>query len=497
MLVALGTFGTLAAHPDSTATPAPKPGTYTDKVVAHYKKQLTQGLDEYGPKKTAFWMASLDTKTGKYPAAPTRPEHIPQRAYLDRYVDAPKGATLYWDMPSIVAAMNLSALTKDDFYRKSATNYLNAFIQHCVADNGTFLWGNHYYYDAYRDSTMKFGSTPVAVNLKTESGNLHEARPIIPAWDVFWKLSPDVIKKQLIVSTENHLVDPETGEFNRHADRKSDHAFIEAGGILVYTMAWLYDKTKDPKYQQTADRIAVFSFDKRDRTTGLIPISPMHNRWDRDVTTTEAGLWASCVLKSAEWADKAHAAKWVGMADEAMTAWLKYSFDEKKQRYYGMLNLADGKPVWRTDNYPYKPQNYADVWEPLFPTHNYPISLAESCLMLYKHTKKEQYRQAVDRWVTTIREEMPARQGKGAYAEQYGRVIHFLLSCHEQLGGTSYKALATQVADEAVRVLWAQDMFRSHPGEDRYDAVDGTGILALSLLWLDSGKKPDMMGLYF
>jgi hypothetical protein len=52
-------------------------------------------------------MASLNTDTGRYPTDASRPAHILQQAYLDRSVDAPKGAALYWDMPSIVAAMNL------------------------------------------------------------------------------------------------------------------------------------------------------------------------------------------------------------------------------------------------------------------------------------------------------------------------------------------------------------------------------------------------------
>jgi hypothetical protein len=493
VLLGLGTPGNSAIPTDKT----PPTGPYLSKVIAHYKKQLTHGLDVYGPRKTAFWMASLNTETGMYPKDPTRPPHIPQRAYLNRSVDAPRGATLYWDMPSIVAAVNLSKITKNDFYRNSATAYMKDFMKYCIADNGVFLWGNHYFYDAYVDSTMKFYSKPYAVDFKTEDGHLHEARPLIPAWQALWNVNPEVTKKEILVSTEQHLVDRATGEFNRHADKKSDHAFTEAGGTLIYTMAWLYNKTKNPEHQAIADIIADFSFNNRNKDTGLIPNSPMHDRWDKYVSTSEVGLWSACLLEAAQWADREHAAKWNTMAEEAITAWLKYGYDEEKQRYYGMLNLTDGKPVWRTDDYPYKPQNYSDIWEPLFPTHNYPISFGESCLMLYKRTGKPQFRQAVDRWVNIIREELPARKGRGAYAEHYGRAIYFLLNCHEQLGDKAYRDLAVTVANEAVDKLWAQGMFRSHPEEDRYDAVDGIGVLSLSLMWLDTGKKPDRMGLYF
>ncbi len=472
-------------------------GPNIDKVIAHYKKQLTNGLDVYGPQKTAFWMASLNTSTGRYPNDPARPDHIPQRAYLDRSVDAPKGATLYWDMPSIVAAVNLSRLTGDEFYQKAAFAYINDFLKHCVAHNGIFLWGNHYFYDAFEDKVMKFTKLPYPVDFSIEEGDLHEARPLIPAWDVFWEIDPEITKKELLVSTEAHIVDHDTGEFNRHANKKSEYAFTEAGGILVYQLAWLYDKTKDATLLKLADKIAGFSFNHRNRSTGLIANSPIIDRWDKYVSTSEVGLWASCLLKAAQFADKTYAGKWTAMADESLSAWLKYGYDEKKKRFYGMLNLEDGKPIWRNDNYPYKPQNYSDIWEPLFPTHNYPISFAESCLMLFRQTNKDQYRQAIDRWTQIIRDELPARNGKGAYAEHYGRVIYFLLNCYEQLGDKRYQDLAKAVAKESVDVLWAGDMFRSHPGEDRYDAVDGIGILSLSLLWLDTGEKPEMMGLYF
>ncbi len=36
-------------------------------------------------------------------------------------------------------------------------------------------------------------------------------------------------------------------------------------------------------------------------------------------------------------------------------------------------------------------------------------------------------------------------------------------------------------------------MFRSHPGEERCDAVDGIGLLFLSLIYVEQGKEYDMM----
>ena len=74
---------------------------------------------------------------------------------------------------------------------------------------------------------------------------------------------------------------------------------------------------------------------------------------------------------------------------------------------------------------------------------------------------------------------MPARGGRGGYAEHYGRNIHYLWRCGRVLGMEESTALAHRVAREALDVLWDGAMFRSHPGEHRYDAVDGVGWLVM------------------
>ena len=472
---------------------------YIDRITSHYDKQLSQGLDVYGKDTTAFWMASLATYSGRYPDDATRPPHIPQRAYLNRHVDAPRGATLYWDMPAIVAAHALSQLTGNTRYQEAADAYIRDFLARCVAHNGVFLWGNHYYYDAFQDTTMKFGGEPTPVDFTTETGNLHEIRPLAPAWDALWQIDAEATEREIRMSAQQHTSDAATGEFNRHADGERGHAFLEAGGMLVYSLAWLYEKTGDEALLAQAHKMAGYSFDHRHATTGLLTNDPTSHRWDHYTSTTEVGLWTGCLLAAAERVDESHAKKWIGMADEALSAWLSYGYDPAEGQYYGMLHKETGKPIFREkgDEYPYKPGNYSDPWVPLFPTHNYPMSLAESCLKLYQHTQKEQYRQAAERWADVVKASLPARQGQGAYAEHYGRAIHFLLSCAEALHDPAYQEVAATLAREAVDVLFAHAMFRSHPGEYRYDAVDGVGILSLSLIWLETGHKPDRMGLFF
>lgn len=168
-----------------------------------------------------------------------------------------------------------------------------------------------------------------------------------------------------------------------------------------------------------------------------------------------------------------------------------YGYDASTGRYFGHLRVADGTPVPAAKTTPFQPGAYASLWDPLFPAHDYPLAFAETCAVLDACTGQAEYRQAVGRWVDQIAAEMPANNGRGAYAEHDGRAIHFLLRAAEVFPRDERpRQLAESLADEAVRTLWAGEMFRTHPGEGRYDAVDGAGYLLLALMELESRPVP-------
>jgi hypothetical protein len=133
----------------------------------------------------------------------------------------------------------------------------------------------------------------------------------------------------------------------------------------------------------------------------------------------------------------------------------------------------------------------------LFPTHDYPFCLAQSCLELAKLTGEAIIKEALERWVAFIRSQLPANAGRGAYAEHYGRCINFLWGAGQVLLDQSVTGLAHVVAQEAVEQLYLGDMFRSHPGETRCDAVDGIGYLFLAFIALETDQEPAMMGFGF
>ncbi len=466
-------------------------------MTRHLRTLAERGIASgYGPDDSRQWMSSIDTNTGFYPLDDTRPTGIEPRCY--RFIEAPRGCNIYWDGPQLAASHALADLAGEPVLHHAADAYVGDFFDRCISASGLPLWGNHYYWDAFAGKVMRFtGSEPPApCDPATDLGDLHEIRPLPVPWEALWRVSPEKAETAIRVMLERHLFDPETGGFNRHADGESGCAFLEAGGLLVEAAGWLHERSPDTKLIEIATRIARWSFEHRNADTDLLENNPTETRWDKQMSTTEVGMWAGCLLRAAEHMP-ALQDELREMATHATAAWLRHGFDESKDRYFGRLMVADGSPVIEPKTTPYQPGDYAAPWEPLFPAHDYPMAMAETCVELLRITGEPVFQQAVERWVGHLQASLPPREGSGGYAEHYGRAVHFLCVADAALNRPQWRDLATGLADEAVERLWTGRMFRGHPGEDRYDAVDGVGVLMLALIRLETGEEPPMLGFHF
>ena len=451
-------------------------GSYTNVIESHFRKMAATGTDVYGPVSNRMWMSVLDTRTG---CPPHRP-HTPKRVY--RLIGAPNGTTFYWDQPLVVAAHQLSALTGKLQYAQSADLYAKAFLSRCVDPKGVFQWGNHMYYDAVKDQVNGF------------HGGHHELRPITPAWELLWRHAPEETAKYIRMMAQRHIYDPNTGGFNRHDDGKPGCAFIESGGILVESVAWLWAKTKDPELLDAALKTARYSYSHRGASTGLIVNQPDNKRWDSKVSTTEIGVWAQSLLRAHKYTSNDEFAE---MARSGVSAYLKYGYDSKAQKYYGQVRVEDGTPA--TPAKPgYWPREYSDIWSTdQWPTHDYPMPLAEACITLYEKTGQDVFRDAIHRWAKVISDATPANGGKGAYAEQYGRCIHFLARAGRVLQDKVLVEQAHVLVREAIEVLYDEGMFQGCPRTHLYESVDGVGYLFLALMYLEESQELDLYGFGF
>ena len=438
--------------------------SYLPLIENHLQNLTTNGLDVYGPKQTANWMAIIDTRTGKHPNF----EHTPKRVY--RKIGAPRGCSLYWDQPMLVAARRLSEITGKTQFAEAADRCITDFLADGIDEDGLFLWGNHRYYDAFEDQYIKF------------SGGYHELRPHAAQWDLFWQHDPEATERYIRAMAARHVHDPATGGFNRHDNNKREHAFMEAGGVLVESLAWLYGKTKDPELLDMALKIAHYSFDHRGETTGLLINDPDTSRWDSKVCTTEVAVWANSCLRAAEYTGNE---EFVDMARKAVAAYLKYGYDTEAGKYFGQLIVKDGRPVTAKE-VGYWPRKYSNIWNPdQWPTHDYPMAMAEACLTLHKKTGDAMFLEGARRWAEIVCRGTPSDR-PAAYAEQYGRSIQFLTRAGRELKEQRYLTGASDLADEAVLRLYENGWFQGYPESHLYESVDGVGYLLLALMELET-----------
>ena len=437
-----------------------KEKSYIALIESHLKSLTSNGTDSFGPVKNSMWMSIINVETGKPPVKP----HTPSRTY--REIGAPRGTSFYWDQSLAVAALNISRITNNRKYSDSVYAYRDSFMERCIDSNGIFMWGNHIYYDAYKDEVRKFNR------------GYHELRTITPAWEIFWKKSPEVTEKYIRVMTERHITNKKTGEFNRHDDGKRGIPFLESGGVLVESLCWLWTKNKDSELLKTALLIASYSFKHRGKETGLIRNQPIRNRWDKKVSTTEVGRWAGSILAAYRYTQKK---EFLEMAEKGVLAYLKFGFDKEEGKYFGQLNIENGKAV-SPEKVGYWPRKYSDLWtQDQWPTHDYPMSMAITCLDLYKLTGKKDYLTAIKRWKVIIEKTVASKNQ--AYAYQYGRCISFLVLSGQFLKDQSYLYLAKELAAEAVSKLFKNGMFKSHTDNKHYESVGGVGELAMVLFF--------------
>jgi hypothetical protein len=125
------------------------------------------------------------------------------------------------------------------------------------------------------------------------------------------------------------------------------------------------------------------------------------------------------------------------------------------------------------------------------------MAVAEASVTLYARTGDKVFLEAIRRWAKTVADQTPANGGRGAYAEHYGRCIHFLVRAGHVLKDESLIAQARVLAEESVDLLQDGKMFQGYPGTHLYESVDGVGYLFLALMYLETGRELDLRGFGF
>jgi len=186
--------------------------TFLSAIESHLDHLTSAIVDPDVP----MWPSVTDVRTHCCP----RDDHVPGRVY--RLIGAPRGSTLYWDQPLVVAAYAVAERRDSPRHVRSADAYVQCFLERCIDSTDMFQWGNHAYFDLFKQKVVLFHGGP------------HELRPITPAWEIFWRHAPEQTDAYIRAMADRHVYDPATGGFNRHDNGSKGHAFLEAGGILRF-----------------------------------------------------------------------------------------------------------------------------------------------------------------------------------------------------------------------------------------------------------------------
>ncbi len=161
----------------------------------------------------------------------------------------------------------------------------------------------------------------------------------------------------------------------------------------------------------------------------------------------------------------------------------------------------------------YAPYGYVNVWRTTFYSYEFTLSAAQSAILAYELSGPSKAKRDAEllaiakRWASVIERAMPAHTGRrwkkelersmprasqtgGAYAEDYGRAISFFVHMYRATANKRYLDLAKTLAQDAVRKLFHNGLFRGHPAKPYYETTNGVGLLLFALLELDSPNEP-------
>lgn len=487
------------------------------KPWRHYVKRsietlIGHGRDDYGPTKTPLIMAVLDTATLR---SPRQPERLDASVRLEGRIHrrGERGSNLWYDQALINAMRRLSRITGDEKYDNAADDYVKYFLENCNKPRdarhryhtGLPAWGSHIYWDCYKERPAgdQDGSGP------------HEILLFCANWQDMWRLVPSAVRRIADGVWAHHIVDKSTGRHNRHDDGKPGCDFAFSGGSFVHLFAAMHELTGESHYLDKARTVADWHWKNRNRSTNLPADCPgLTGRYDGNHTfTTVSGPHAMSLLQACRASGDRY---FFDIARTYITAYDRFAWDDRAKSYHAMLTL-DGNPLPdRAKGAGYgawAPYGHVNVWRTTFYAYEFTLSAAQSAVLAYEmsatgETEGEAELLAIaKRWATVVERAMPAHTGRrwkreleqampravetgGAYAEDYGRAISLNVHLHRATSDKHYLDLANTLAEDAVRKLFHNGLFKGHAAKPYYETTNGVGLLLFALLELDRPDEP-------
>ncbi|MDB4645187.1 hypothetical protein OAF37_03930 [Rubripirellula sp.] len=494
LFVICGTSWLSAQEPPPVEPPIPIPipmeqsaSGFMDAVEAHMDYVTEHSYDQVGERTTPMWLSAIDLRTNGLPEP-----LMPSSPRWNGLLLSAAGANLYWDQPTILAAFELSKRTGCKCYSDSASAYINSFFGECDTSKSNPGMDPRFYYDIRLEKLINTTST------------LLPCMPYTPAWETAWAANTELARKQIQAFINHKTAKAPFGGSSRlstsdlaHAAKQPPMLAIERETALIASLCWLAQQDPSQKNQLTKQALALAQrrMNHRNIKTGLVPTEFNASNQDGNTCSLQIGAWAGVLLRATEVTGEP---EFQNIAKEALHPWLTLGFNLQQKQYYKQLDCNTGHPIKLSEAgiTPGKGTVTDSAQATIFahvnrPAYQSPLRMAEACLSLHEKTGDKPSQQAVQRWINIIKQSLPANEGRGGYAEDYGRAIHFLVRASKILHKPECRTLAQDLANDAMKQLYVpkMGMFRSHPGENRCDSADGPGFLLLALMYME-GNDP-------
>lgn len=467
--------------------------TCLDTLIEH-------GTDTYGEIHSPLLMAVLDVRTLQ---SPEKPELYDSLVRLEERLHrrGERGSNLWYDQKTLLALHRVGSLTGDAKYAAAADAYVGYAFDHCVKPSGLPIWGSHIYWDCYLDRAGgdQDGAGP------------HEPLVFEAAWEEMYRVRPEAVRAAIDGMWDWHVVDKETGLFNRHDDRRKGCDFAFFGSTMISAFACMHAVTGEQRYLDRARRIAAWHWQHRHPETGLFPDAPSTGgRYDsQHCFTNEPGLYARQLLRAYE---QTGATELRAMAFAIIDSYDRYAWDAEARTFHAMLQL-DGTPVpvqAKGSGYDaWAPYGHVEIWRTSIFSYEFALAAAQAAIYAYEVSQRmpeggaERLLEIALHWSQAIEGHLPPRTGRrwraeleaslpelsrtgGVYAEDYGRAISFFVHLARATGQERFLQQARTLAQEATEKLFENGLFRGHPAKPYYEATNGVGLLLWALLELDA-----------
>ncbi len=444
-----------------------QPDDYLQLVRRQADTLIDKCRDNVGPRHTAFVPQMIDLRTVAMPAQRTPDEWAAEMAtwgganYRDwdkfhrSQGDNAGTANLARDCDILRSWWRLSEITGDPKYSQAADAYLRDFLAYCIAPNtGLFGWGAHVGYDLEQDQLV---------------GDAHEMERQVPPYERLYAMSPQAVVGEAEAVYQGHFQDKERMGFNRHAYLSSGNAGTESGSFLeyavgkIYLWATAYRLSGDPRFLDYLRRFA---------------ISLAGHTTEQDVRLPY--MW---------WGERKAGKKGNDFQrDRAGLVNLALRAVEQTPEPWVLAEMLNHLETWYERN----PNWEQGAWQPDYSELNWG---GDSALLAYRLTADPKYLQ----WALGFGErfrQVPRPTRMMAYMPAVN--IRFFVELYRATGDGKWLEQAREVADLAVLFYDGRsNLFAGTIGVSRplyYDAAQGTGLLAQSLLELYqacTGPAPD------